>query len=76
MAGAATLNACVGNGGPGSQSDNVTDTDYPESGSDSSLAFGAPALNRIEHIVVLMMENRSFDHTVSYTHLRAHETGA
>lgn len=62
MAGAATLNACVGDGGPGSQSDDVTDTDYPESGSDSSLAFGAPALNRIEHIVVLMMENRSFDH--------------
>ena len=27
------------------------------------------ALDRIEHIVVLMMENRSFDHMLGYLHL-------
>jgi phospholipase C len=60
MAGAATLQGCVGDSLSASQTDNIID--YPESGSEQSMAFGQKALGRIEHIVVLMMENRSFDH--------------
>jgi phospholipase C len=73
LAGSVALSACGGGGGGGSSGSTGSTNGIPPDRASLPRPVSAPATSGIDHIVLVTMENRSFDHILGWVPNAEHQ---